>query len=310
MSFPDQIGRLLWQYPLLPRGLSRLLLKRLARRTGADYPFSRDFFGLIYHGNLNNNVDYAVYYHGAFEKHLVFFMRDAMQLRAPDNKGCFVDIGANVGHHSLFMSTVAEEIHSFEPYPPVRQLFEKRIADNAVSNIQVHPVGLSDRNTELPFYAPSGSNAGVGSFDASSLSKGNLPAGELKLVRGDDYIKTLALQRLDIIKMDVEGFEKPALAGLRDTLAHFRPLLIVEITYGQALSFNTVEEIYDHLPPGYTLYTFDKRKANGRKARRRDARSRRTGEYRLVPYTRLLGRGQDDIIACPEDFKLPKIIGA
>ncbi len=308
MTFPDQIGSFLWRHPVLPRALSRPLLKRLARRSGADYPFSRDFFGLTYHGNLNNNVDYAVYYHGAFEKHLVFFMRDAMQLCAPGNRGCFLDIGANVGHHSLFMSTVAGEIHSFEPYPPVRQLFEKRIADNAVSHIHVHPVGLSDSNTELPFYAPSGSNAGVGSFDADSVSKGNEPAGELKLVRGDDYIESLGLDRLDIVKMDVEGFEKPALAGLRDTLARFRPLLIIEVTYGQALSFNSIEEIKQHLPPDYSLYTFDKRKANGRKARRRDARSRRTGEYRLVPYTRLLESGQDDIIACPKAFKL-KIAG-
>ena len=101
------------------------------------------------------------------------------------------------------------------------------------------------------------------------------------------------------MKMDVEGFEKPALSGLRETLQRTRPLLVCEITYGQPLSFTSLEEFRQHLPENYELYTFDKRKADGSKDRRRDARSRVTGEYRLLPMREFLSSGQDDVIACP-----------
>jgi hypothetical protein len=56
-----------------------------------------------------------------------------------------------------------------------------------------------------------------------------------------------------------------------------------------------------HLPPDYRLFTFDKRKQDGSKARRRDARARHSGEYRILPFTAWRSSGQDDIIACPQE---------
>src|SRR5690606_30665189 len=146
-----------------------------------------------------------------------------------------------------------------------------QIALNKLMHIKVHPVGLSDRNVHLPFFAPTGRNMGIGSFDASTTSKGNVSIGDLELVRGDDYFLMQGIVRIDLLKMDVEGFEKPALHGLRETLRRLRPLIVCEITYGKELSFTSRQDLLDHLPPDYELFTFDKRKADGSKARRRDA---------------------------------------
>ena len=306
MSLRYRLYRFLWNASLVPRRYRRNLYKRLARLGHApDTPFNCNFFGLQYHGNLNNNIDFNIYFYGAFEKPLLYFLRDAKNRLAPDD--CmFVDIGANVGQHSLFMAAHGSHVHSFEPFDRVREQLQSQIAANPQVDIQVHAVGLSNENTRLPFYAPTGNNVGIGSFDAGTTRKGNVAIGELELVRGDDFLNTLDIPRIDIMKMDVEGFEKPALSGLRETLQRTRPLLVCEITYGQPLSFASLEEFKQHLPENYELYTFDKRKVDGSKDRRRDARSRETGEYRLLPLREFLSSGQDDVIACPTE-KCPQL---
>ena len=299
MTAGERFYRFLWNRRWLPRRLLRHLYKRLARRGAApDIPFVADFFGLRYQGNLNNNIDFNIYFYGAFEKPLLFFLRDTFTA-LPVVHGVFVDIGANVGQHSLFMSTQGARVHAFEPFRQVREQFMRQIRDNSLDNISVHPLGLSNENNRLPFFAPTGTNAGIGSFDASSVGKGNVSIGELQLARGDDYFTSHGIDSIDLLKIDVEGYEKLVLDGLRETLQRERPIVVCEVTFGNPLSFATIDELKEHLPADYVLFTFARRKADGSKARRQNAHSRYSGSYRLIPLGRLRSSGQDDIIACP-----------
>ena len=80
VSLADRIYRFLWDRHRRPSAWARHVYKRLARRGIApDAPFTSEFFGLIYQGNLRNNVDFDIYFYGAFEKPLLFFLRDAMR---------------------------------------------------------------------------------------------------------------------------------------------------------------------------------------------------------------------------------------
>lgn len=306
MSLSYSVYRFLWDRKWLPQRFSRFVYKRLAKLGGApDAPFVQDFFGLQYHGNLNCNIDFNIYYYGAFEKPLLFFLRDTMHQLAPE-RPVFIDIGANVGQHSLFMAAHGSQVHSFEPFNRVRAQLQHQIEANTLSSITVHPLGLSNENARLPFFAPTGNNVGIGSFDAGTTSKGNVSIGELELVRGDDYFPTVGISHIDLMKIDVEGFEKLALEGLQETLRNTRPILVCELTYGQTLSFQTLEQILQLLPENYQLFTFDKRKADGSKNRRLDAQSRHSGEYRIIPLNTFRSHGQDDVIACPAE-KVPKL---
>ena len=301
MSLSSKFCHVIWQQKWIPRQIGRMAYKRMAKDGAAPaHAFTTDFFGLTYQGNLSNNIDFNIYYYGAFEKPLLYFLRDTMTRLAPEHP-VFIDVGANVGQHSLFMAAHGCHVHSFEPFDKVRERLQLQVTNNKLQDLHVHPVGLSNENAKLPFFAPTGRNVGIGSFDASTISKGNVSIGELELVKGDDYFKAHGINRMDIVKIDVEGFEKPALRGLHETLQSMRPVVVCEITYGKPLSFNSMTELVAHLPDGYVLLTFDKRKEDGSKARRRDAKGRHTGDYRIVPYRGLLESGQDDVIACPKE---------
>lgn len=259
-----------------------------------------------YEGNLSNNVDAAIYFFGAFEKPLLHFMEDTLRALA-DTQGVFVDVGANVGQHSLFMSRIAAQVIAFEPYKPVRLRLLHQMNLNNINNIAVYAAGLSDCSNTLPFYAPVGSNAGIGSFDHKSTTKGNIPIGDLEIVKGDDHFEQHKPGRLDVLKIDVEGFEKAVIKGLKSTLETYRPVVVCEMTYGNTDSFKTSADIINSLPANYTLLCFDRRRADGRKRQRDNAQARHSGLYRLTAYPGPLVSGQDDVILCPQELleKLP-----
>ncbi|MCP5346020.1 MAG: FkbM family methyltransferase [Gammaproteobacteria bacterium] len=306
MNISHSVCKFLWNQPWFKPEQGRSIYKKLCQRGEApDFPFEKDFFGLRYAGNLQNNIDFNVFYYGAFEKPLLFFLRDCLAaIQSPPVVCC--DIGANIGQHSLFLSQLADQVHAFEPYKKVRDRLEQQIALNRIDNLTVHPVGLSDQRQSLPFFAPTGHNEGIGSFDARTTKKGNRSIGELTLERGDDYFELHGIRSIDLMKVDVEGFEKSVLTGLRHILERDRPVVVCEITYGSELSITSLEELVALFPKHYEFFTFDVRKPDGSKARRREARARQSGAYHLVPFDFRFQKGQDDIIACPVE-KLEKL---
>jgi len=305
MKLLHRIFRFVWNQKWIDLRHKKAVYKKLCSYGDVpDAPFATDFFGLMYQGNLNNSVEFTLFYMGAFEKPLLFFLRDTMlNLKQPANGSAqsFFDIGANIGQHSLFMSLHADQVHSFEPYSIVSQKLERHSELNAIGNIQLHKVGLSNQQEELDFYAPTGRNQGIGSFDAGTVSKGNKNLGKLALVRGDDYLAQNKLQDIALLKIDVEGFEKNVVEGLTDTLEKSRPVIVVEVTYGNTLSFACLDELRAALPTDYVLFRLNNRKADGSKARRRGAKAKLSGNYELISFDEWRISGQDDVIACPKE---------
>ena len=282
----------------------RKFLYRQLRRNGKtpDYAFSKDFYGLKYKGNLNNNIDANVFFYGAFEKPLLFFLRDTLNALITETpKAIFMDIGANVGHHSIFLSKFASQVLAFEPYPKVNMQFKQQIAHNNISNIQIFETGLSDRRETLNYYAPTGNNEGIGSFDESSIGKGNTNYGKLELQEGDQVIESDSWKNIKLIKIDVEGFEKKVIKGLSRTIEEERPVIVCEITYGQQFSFVSIEELSSYLPQNYEILTFNTRKLDGSKDKRKGSLAKRSGFYELISLTQWRSSGQDDIVMIPNE---------
>ncbi|MCY4263482.1 MAG: FkbM family methyltransferase [Gammaproteobacteria bacterium] len=311
MKLKTGMCRFLWHQRWINQRWKKTIYRYLDRQgEPPDAPFATDFFGLRYEGNLNDGIEFAIFYYGAYEKPILFFLRDAAHSMADDKGGppeCFCDIGSNVGQHTLFMSQYVKNVHAFEPYKPVRQQLEKHLTLNGIHNVTVHGIGLGENNELKTFYEPIGSNQGIGSFSKDSLDRGTRNSGRMKIVNGDSYLSFAGINRVNLIKIDVEGFEKPALHGLRDTLQIQRPLLVCEITYSDQLSFQSLPEFKAALPANYDFFLFNKRNATGGIDKRRGSQAKRTGAYQLVPLDRWRKEGQDDIVAIPNELldKLP-----
>lgn len=307
MTISSLLAEALWPTAGFSLAWRKLLYRQLCKGDKTpDFQFSTVFFGLKYEGNLNNNIEASIFFYGAFEKPLLFFLRDcwnALQTESNENsKTAFIDIGANIGQHSLFMSSLAGQVVAFEPFAEVSNKLKHQISLNRLKNIKLEQTALSDQEEMLDFYAPTGRNQGIGSFDATTTDKGNIASNKVQVIRGDNYFANRPYS-IKFMKIDVEGFEKKVITGLNETLISHRPVIVCELSYGNDISFTDEKDLLAHLPEDYALLRFDTRNPDGTKAKKRGSQAKRTGFYRIVPITNWRSSGQDDIIAVPVEKK-------
>jgi FkbM family methyltransferase len=208
----------------------------------AFYEFEVDLLGIRYKGNLNKYLDWCIYFFGAYEKQELLLLSDLINKRG--SRSIFIDIGANTGEYSLCLSKKCKQVHAFEPYDIIAKIFKKEIKLNKIENIVVHELGLSCENSELDFYAPNedSHNMGTGSFMSIHEAENNRLYKKIKVVNADEYIEKLNLQCVDLIKIDVEGFEKNVLKGLQNTIRKYRPIIFMEFSVTTAKTFSSLEE--------------------------------------------------------------------
>jgi len=178
-------------------------------------------------GNLRNAQDYAIYFGGAyepFELDLIEYLTDQIT-----NSVC-LDIGCNMGQHTLIMAKRAYQVYAFDPLESVRKIAERRVEENDLTNVSFFDFGLGSEESRHEFYFDSESqNNAMGSF-IKTHSASSQSVGELRVRKGDDVINEISPTRIDLIKIDVEGFEGAVMAGLRSTISQFQPFIMFEVT--------------------------------------------------------------------------------
>jgi len=219
------IGRQDWL-----RGRDRVLRFFSNPDTHRSQPFETDFFGHPYSGNMANFIDWTVFYYGAFalnELRLLAALADA--LHAQGKPVDFYDVGSNIGHHTLFMSSHADRIFSFEPFAAVRREMERKLDHAGVRNVTAFPVALGNRNETGVFHPPTGANQGTGTLGDTLPDNASEESIPVQVVRGDDFFAASRLPPVSLLKIDVEGYEVNALEGMRETLWRDRPPILMEI---------------------------------------------------------------------------------
>jgi FkbM family methyltransferase len=142
-------------------------------------------------------------------------------------EGVFIDVGANVGYHTLRVARnlvrSGGKVLSFEPIAGNRLRLINNVRLNSLTNVCVEHTGLGDIHQTLTV-----SHASVSGGNVSLASQGQV-AEEIELTTLDGWAKEHELSRVDIIKLDIEGAETIALRGMSDVLERFQPTLILEI---------------------------------------------------------------------------------
>lgn len=184
--------------------------------------------GLWFDLDLRDNVQRTLYFTGWYERRYLSLLESEIQ-----SGDVFVDVGAHVGIHSLYLAKHLERLGgghvvAFEPAPDVAARLQWAVARNGLRNIQVveHALGSEPATATLKtdpdrYHESDGS---VRSFYGPGDAAYVVPVTTL-----DAWLQANAT-KVDIVKVDVEGAELDALRGMERCLAEDGPRLIgVEI---------------------------------------------------------------------------------
>ncbi|MCX6757180.1 MAG: FkbM family methyltransferase [Candidatus Nomurabacteria bacterium] len=172
-------------------------------------------------------VDESIEKFGFWEKELGSIFKKYL------HKGdIFLDIGANIGYHSLFVASILNgtgKVYSFEPIRRLANQLNESVILNKFQNIEVCNFGLAEYDEDSRVIYIRDENIG-----GSSL----LRYKDLELVKVKE-VEKISVKKLDsfllntevdMIKIDVEGFEYEVLKGAIDILKKYHPIIIMEFS--------------------------------------------------------------------------------
>ncbi len=140
-----------------------------------------------------------------------------------------LDIGANIGLQSIRMSACTGDtgkVYAFEPLSYLQEKFSKNVALNKAGNVKLFPFALSNIESEADFTVNSNS-WNQGTFSIGNSGNG-LEIQHVLIKVADELPEIKSLNRLGLVKIDVEGFEYQVLLGLKQTLKKHKPRIIFE----------------------------------------------------------------------------------
>lgn len=137
------------------------------------------------------------------------------------NEKYFIDVGANIGNHSVFLADYFERVIAFEPHPRTFKLLEA----NALlkSNIRCKNIALGAEQAKLSI-----------STDLLNMGRNKLVNqngngyNEVNVVKLDDCLQAMG-NSIGLIKIDVEGHEAAVLRGGSQFLKSYHPPIVIEI---------------------------------------------------------------------------------
>lgn len=157
--------------------------------------------------------------------------------------GIVVDCGANVGNHTLFFSGVmGRRTVAIEPIEGNRAVLQEILKLNGLeSKVKLCPFAIGESQGEVVMSLPTSTNPG--NFRISSDGS----AGQVVPLTTLDELLLPEVDNIALIKMDLEGYEIPALKGGIKRIERDRPMIIAEL-----VSVSDLEEFHRNLQPfGY-----------------------------------------------------------
>lgn len=170
----------------------------------------------------NGFIDRHIFLYGVYEP----FMLDLFSVYLKPGQ-TFVDIGANIGQHTMYAASIVGEtgsVHAFEPIPTIYRQIEDSVKENHFEKIiHIHNCALGKTEaTEKLFISK---NVGGSSLVNDDDTKETIT---VHIKNGDKELS--GISKIDVIKIDVEGYEYEVLTGIKQTLLVHKPVLFLEFS--------------------------------------------------------------------------------
>lgn len=166
----------------------------------------------------NDSIGLHILVDGFYENAEITLISKYLNNKIKD--GIFIDVGANIGNHSLFFSEFFKEVCSFEPQKKIFKILE--LNSSEIDNINIYNFGLGEKSETLTFKIPFSAPAMASQFITSK----------------DTYIEEVEIKNFDnefidkkisMVKIDTEGNELSVVKGMKNSLIENKPVLCIEI---------------------------------------------------------------------------------
>lgn len=143
-----------------------------------------------------------------------------------------IDIGANLGYYSTFLSKLAGptgKVLAVEPIPLFQEIWKENVKASGTDNLELLPYALGAENGTIKMGTPERNGLlhhGMTKV-VSSASENYARFYDVAMVVPDELFATL--ERLDFVKCDVEGFEFQVFSNMQQVLAKHKPLIQTEL---------------------------------------------------------------------------------
>lgn len=181
-----------------------------------------NYEGVVLKLDVSNVVDHFIY----------FDFKDEAQenlFSLVNSHSVIIDIGSNIGATALQLAQRSPHgfVYGFEPDKSNYKRACENISLNKFSNIHLENFGLGNKDEKLKLFQVNHLNPGMNRILLNGNDK--LPYEEIEIKTLDSYVKENNIKKIDIIKIDVEGFENQVLLGASETIKKNMPLLFVEV---------------------------------------------------------------------------------
>lgn len=203
--------------------------------------------GFKIYGFKNDLVADDIRENGIYEREFYEFL--VSFLRTIDKPIC-IDVGANIGNHTLTMAKYSHLVIAYEPIPFIFKLLKQTLNANAIKNVVANNLGLSNVKEQPLININFEDNLG-----ASSISCKNPSSKKIKIIceAGDKNLSQYAVNHVDLIKIDVEGYETNVVLGLKETIKKNRPVVILEWNNQETRDGFTEHDIFNSVFYDYCI---------------------------------------------------------
>ena len=222
----------------ISRHIARRYLSRVSREHIQEFPQLACFsFDLI------TNI---IMLEGQYERDQLEFLASRVFPNLPEGGAC-VDVGANIGNHSVFFARHFKQVISLEPHPRNFELLS--INAGLADNIVPLKIGASNAPNVLEIKEDL-MNLAASSLHHTAGRTGN--SVEIRVERIDDMAEVQEAEGISFMKFDIEGHEALAIEGAKETIKRHRPIIMLEIlkdeiAQGTSASIDALKELgYSH----------------------------------------------------------------
>jgi len=166
---------------------------------------------------LRSNRKWEPFLHDIFEKYIT---KDSIVIEG----------GCHIGSHTLKMAYLCNHLYGFEPLPSSNKLLLENLNLNNINNVTIFDKGLSHKTGISKYQWICENNPGGSGLECNPY--GDLPQ-ERNFINETINVNLIAidslnLDKLDFIKLDIEGYEKYAIEGGINTITKCKPVITLE----------------------------------------------------------------------------------